>query len=416
MFCDLLVLSDKKELHIMHATQLLHNVLTKSCPQIHTSRLNSLIASVNSLLVGRELTLTSLGRSSLGNTQVKNKIKRVDRLIGNIHLHDELFDCYKAMTHLLIGNRLHPVIIVDWSSVDNRNKFHVLKASLAYEGRAITIYDQVEYKDRPKKEKNNSHDQFVENLCTLLPLGCKPIIVTDAAFIARWFKRIEAKGWYFIGRLRGLVKMRKPDDSVWKACQKMFKPATNVPKVLGKYVLSKKNPLSSKLYLYKGPKKGRERKNRDGTIKKSNYKHDYKRAGNEPWLLASNLPATFNVEKKVVKLYEMRMQIEETFRDIKDTRYGLGIRMTLSNCKYRVSVLLLIAALGLLAFGILGKAGYKSDIYRKYQANTIKNRRVLSYWYLGQQIYEHAKSEIPVGMLKSTFLEMIKGIHNYEIS
>lgn len=399
----------------MYSTQLLHNLLKKSCPQIHNNRLNCLLSAVNSLLGGRQLTLTSLGRSSLGDAQVKNKIKQIDRLIGNKHLHNELFDCYRAMASRLIGNKLHPIIIVDWASVDNRDKFHVLKAALAFEGRAITIYDHVEYKDRPKKEKNNSHDQFIDNLFKILPPGCKPIIVTDAAFIARWFKRIEAKGWYFIGRLRGLVKMRKPDNTAWKTCQKMFNVATATPKDLGEYVLSKKNSLNCQLYIYKEPKKGRKRMNRDGTIKKRNLKKDYGRAANEPWLLASNLPKSFTLEKKIIKFYKMRMQIEETFRDIKDARYGFGIRLTLSNCKKRVTVLLLIAALALIVFGILGMTAYDSGIYRKYQANTIKSRKVLSYWYLGQQIYEHDKYTTPIKTLKRTFLNMIDNICHHEI-
>ena len=400
----------------MHATQLLHKFLKKSCPKIHNNRLNSLLATVDSLLEGRRLTLTSLGRSSMGNAQVKNKIKQVDRLIGNEHLHNELFDCYRAIAALLIGNKPRPIILVDWASVDNRNKFHVLKATLAFEGRGITIYDQVEYKDRPRKETNNSHDQFIDNLYKILPVGCKPIIVTDAAFIARWFKRIQVKDWYFVGRLRGLVKMRKPgDDSTWKTCQTMFKTATGVPKNLGEYILSKKNPLTCQLYLYKGPKKGRKRKNRNGTNKKRKIRQDYQKAANEPWLLASNLPKSFNIEKKIIEIYKMRMQIEETFRDIKDARYGFGIRLTLSNCKKRITVLLLIAALALMVLGILGMAAYDAGMYRMYQANTIKDRKVLSYWYLGQQIYEHDRSGVSIKIFKKTFLNMINKICHYEI-
>lgn len=177
----------------MYATQLLHNTLKKSCPKIHSSRLNSLVSAVNSLLLGKRLTLTGLGRSSPGSTQVKHKIKRIDRLVGNIHIHTEVMDCYKALARLLIGTKKHPLIIVDWATVDERNTFHVLKASLAYEGRAITIYDQVEYKSRPKKEFDNSHDQFIENLSKILPQNCQPIVISDAAFTAKWFKRIEKK-------------------------------------------------------------------------------------------------------------------------------------------------------------------------------------------------------------------------------
>jgi len=185
----------------MHATQLLHNFFKKSCSDIHSTRLESVQIGVQSLLDGQRLTLTGLGRSNLGPGTVKNKIKQADRLLGNKHLHLELIDFYKQLAHQLIGNKLHPLILVDWASVDNRDKFHVLKASIVYEGRSITVYDQVEYKDRPRKLFNNSHDQFVENLYKVLPKGCKPIIVTDAAFVASWFKRIEAKGWYWVGRV-----------------------------------------------------------------------------------------------------------------------------------------------------------------------------------------------------------------------
>ncbi|MBP6104850.1 MAG: transposase, partial [Gammaproteobacteria bacterium] len=75
-------------------------------------------------------------------------------------------------------------------------------------------------------------------------------------------------------------------------------------------------PLKCALYLHKDPKKGRTRKNKNGSLKKTDVNHDYARSYKEPWLLASYLPKTFNVAKKVVVLYKKRMQIEETFRDL----------------------------------------------------------------------------------------------------
>ena len=399
----------------MHAVQLLHNFFKKSCPDIHSTRLESLMSSVHSLLEGRRLTLTSLGRSSLGESQVKNKIKRIDRLLGNVHLHSELIDLYKQTAHLLIGNKLHPIIIVDWASVDNRNKFHVLKASIAYQGRSITVYDHVEYKDREKKTLNNSHDQFIEHLAQVLPPNCKPIIVSDAGFTPKWFKRIEAQGWYWVGRIRGLVKMQKSNATTWETCQTIFKKGTSIPTALGEFVLSKKNPLTCNLYIYKGPKKGRKRKNRNGSLKKNDYRQDYAKASNEPWLLASNLPKSFNIAKKVVKIYKKRMQIEETFRDIKDCRYGIGIRLTLSNMKERVAVLLLIAALALLIFVLLGREAYASGSYKTYQANTITIRRVLSFWYLGQQVYQHEGATRTVLELKDTVKQILAELHDDDL-
>lgn len=395
--------------------RLLHNLIRKSCPKIHSTRLASLVGAVEGVLHGRRLTLTGIGRSSVGKVQVKHKIKRIDRLIGNPHLHRELLSCYKALAELLIGNKKHPIILVDWSTVDNHNNFHVLKASVAYDGRAITIYDQVEYKDRPKKEFNNSHDQFVENLSKIFPENCKPIIVSDAAFIAKWFKRIEAKGWYWVGRLRGLVKMREPGADNWTTCQEMFTKATFTPQDLGEHTLSKKNPLSCHLYIYKNKKKGRKCKNKDGSIKKINVKKDYSRCNKEPWLLASNLPKSTQVAKKVVRCYQMRMQIEETFRDVKNHRYGIGIRETLSTTKERIAVLLLIGALALLVYGILGRVGYQSGMQMSFQASTIKNKRVLSFWFLGQQIYEHARLSIPIYIFEEGLKMIIEEIPTYEL-
>lgn len=399
----------------MHATQLLHNFFKKSCPNIHATRLASVQIAVQSLLDGQQLSLAGLARSNLGPGTVKNKIKHIDRLLGNKHLHYELMEFYSQLAHKLIGNKLHPIILVDWASIDNRDKFHVLKASIVYEGRSITVYDQVEYKDRPKKLINNSHDQFVENLHKILPKGCKPIIVTDAAFVARWFKRIEAKGWYWVGRVRGLVKMRKPKNETWETCQTIFKKATSNPITLGEHILTKKNPLNCQLYIYRNPKQGRKRKNRDGSLKKNNIRQDYAKASKEPWLLASNLPKSFNIAKKIVKIYKKRMQIEEVFRDLKDPRYGLGAREILSNTKERVSVLLLLAAIALFIFGMIGRAAYDTGDYRDFQANTITNRRVLSFWYLGKQIYKHFGGRKSLTLQKTIIEKLLKEIPTYEM-
>lgn len=399
----------------MHALQLLHTIVQKSCPKMHRTRLAALITSVNSLLLGRRLTLTALGRSTEGPIQVKNKIKFIDRLLGNRHLHREIMDCYKALASTLIGHQLHPIILVDWSTVDNRNQFHVLKASLAYEGRAITIYDQVEYRHRPRKALNNSHDRFVENLSQILPAHCQPIIVTDAGFMAQWFKRIEAKGWYWVGRVRGLVKIQALHSKTWQSPEHFFRKAAGVPVCLGEYIMAKKNPLECVLYLHKDPKKGRARKNKNGSLKKADVNHDYARSYKEPWLLASNLPRTFNVAKKVVALYKKRMQIEETFRDLKDYHYGMGVRATLSNTKERIAVLLLIAALGLFTLGLIGKAGYDHGLHRQFQANTVRDRRVLSFWYLGQQMYAHLKTILPLFNPKKALAAFLQGIPTYEM-
>ena len=77
------------------------------------------------------------------------------------------------------------------------------------------------------------------------------------------------------------------------------------------------------------------------------------------------------------------MQIEETFRDAKNHRFGWSFEDARSNSSKRFEVLLLLATLGMLAVTLLGHAAEERGIHRRYQANTISKRRVLSLFYLG---------------------------------
>ena len=60
-----------------------------SVPTMPATRLSSLLAHVEELLIGQRLGLTAVGRHLRGNTQEKDKIKRADRLVGNHHLGSE---------------------------------------------------------------------------------------------------------------------------------------------------------------------------------------------------------------------------------------------------------------------------------------------------------------------------------------
>ena len=60
-------------------------------------------------------------------------------------------------------------------------------------------------------------------------------------------------------------------------------------------------------------------------------------------MLATNLPEKKFKPIQLVNLYQKRMQIEETFRDLKSPAYGLGLRHSRTRCPKRFNVMLLIA-------------------------------------------------------------------------
>ena len=100
----------------------------------------------------------------------------------------------------LIGQTKQPIIHVDWSDMDERKQHFLIRASLAAQGRSLTLYEEIH--PLKSKEKPKTHRLFMNQLKAMLPEDCKPIIVTDAGFRIPWFKLIESLGWDFIGRVR----------------------------------------------------------------------------------------------------------------------------------------------------------------------------------------------------------------------
>jgi hypothetical protein len=80
------------------------------------------------------------------------------------------------------------------------------------------------------------------------------------------------------------------------------------------------------------------------------------------------------------------MQIEEAFRDLKNTRNGFGLRHCRSFRVERLNVALLIASLAMLVLWIFGNAAKQKNIHYSYQANTEKRSSVLSVILIGWQV------------------------------
>jgi hypothetical protein len=369
----------------MQAKQVLHKVLQQTCPEMHKKRRKALSVNVMAALHGQSLTVTHLGRAIASDAKEKHCIKRADRLLSNSHLHNERRDLYGLITRLLIGAQTRPVIVVDWSDLDERKGHFVLRACVALEGRSLTLYEQV-YTIKTK-EKPKSHLAFLQTLHAMLPTECRPIIVSDAGFRTPWFRQVESFGWDWAGRVRNRTEAALADGT-WQPCKSLYAKATATPKALGEAQLTHSNPIACRLVVYKGKPKGRVHLNRLGQPARNSHSRKQAAAQREPWLLATSLPSTRTLAKKVVKMYRLRMQIEEAFRDLKSTRFGLSLELHLSYHVERLQVLLLIATLALLVAWLIGKAIELTGQHRQYQANTVRDRAVLSTIFIGLRVVD----------------------------
>jgi hypothetical protein len=117
----------------MHAVGLLRSCLRDVLDRMHGRRCAALLGAVRALIAGRRLTLMDLARSWPDALRVAGPLKKLDRLLGNVHLAGERDALYAAIVGWVV-RQPRPVIVVDWSPLDRRGRFQLLRAGLAVGG------------------------------------------------------------------------------------------------------------------------------------------------------------------------------------------------------------------------------------------------------------------------------------------
>lgn len=366
----------------MQATQWLYKLVTKAVPAMHAMRRRSLIAQVDGLLIGQRLNLTAVGRHIPGEAREKDKIKRTDRLVGNVHLVTERVAVYGEIARSLVGGKRHPHILVDWSDVDTTKKLFLLRAAVVIGGRALPLYEEVHARYHHAVDVG----RFLERLARLLPPPCQPVLVTDAGYRLPWFEAVAAMGWFYVGRVRNADYVCLATTSKWVPNKTLHAKATAHPRALGPLKLSRKSAFDTFAYLYHQPPKGRVKLNAYGKPRRNAASLKHADREREPWLLVSNLPPRHNLAHQVIECYRQRMAIEQSFRDLKAHRHGFAFRQNLGRNSARVANLLLIAALAMLATWIIGMVGQQRHLVHGLQANTERKRTVLSVFFIGTRL------------------------------
>lgn len=377
----------------MHAWHILQRRLRAGCERIHLKRLHALMACVAAALLARRLTITDLGRALPSTAYPKHSIKRVDRLAGNPHLRQERAAIYSVLARWLVGTTPKPVIVVDWSELTRDGSCQLLRAALPVGGRTLTLYEEV----HPLRRLGNRQVQvrFLARLKALLPSDAVPIVVTDAGFRTPWFRAVSELGWDWIGRVRNREYVRAERQSGWVSAKSYYALANRRPRTLGLHELARSSATPCALFIVKRAQRHRVAKSAYGKPLRSTEDLARARMNREPWLLATSPSLLTLRPREIVNIYAQRMQIEEAFRDLKCTRYGLGFRLHLSYKRERVATLVLIASLAVLVLWLIGTAALAARLQRRFQANARRARARLSVVSLGSLVLQHAVYRSP---------------------
>ena len=392
----------------MRAVDIIRDKLGRSLGFMHSKRRDALWRVVEGLLKGQELWLTELGRSLPGACSIKHRVKAVDRFIGGSAIQTEISKIYAALANLLLRFTARPIVLIDWTGAESG--FYVLSAKIAFAGRALSILSRT----YPGKKNANPdvEREFLDELKTIIPARCRPVLVTDAGFLFKWIDSVRAVGWDYVGRVR-LKKILVSIDGRCMRLDQAYKLASRKPRNLGNVSVGKNNPRQHRAILSARPKtRGRYRLGRKGLPLRGGVASVSRDAAREPLLLITSLSDPPAI---VIAIYRMRMQIEQTFRDLKSYRYGWATRLIRTAHRQRVDVLLLVAALAAVAMHLLGLTIRRCVLARGLQANTERRRNVFSTFFLGRlALHENLEARLPIGALRAAINDLITRLPSVE--
>jgi hypothetical protein len=345
--------------------------LVEGCSQVvHVARLAAVVKVVEGIVSGGRLSPATIGRNLEGVARPKHGIKCVDRLLGSPHMVKDRLFIFLAIAHHLLRGCARPVILVDWTHSGGTHE--ALVAAVPIGGRALPIYVEV----HPLKKLGNAavEKRFLCALKAILPSECRSIIVSDAGFKGPFFQAVLELGWDFLGRVRGTAKAISSDGRTISK-EEFYQRASVTPTDLGSFRLFVGQNIPCRLVLVRK----RRKPGRRPPPPKCKEERELRQAALDPWLLATSLSA--GDAGYVVSLYAKRMQIEETFRDAKNHRFGWSLGGVQLSTTQRMATLLVLAALALAVVTLVGMGAERRGVHRAYQANT-QRKRVLSFFVL----------------------------------
>src|ERR1700687_2938549 len=314
---------------------------------LHAKRVLSVSNAALGVVHAASLGVHAIGRAlaQANGLEPKHAIKQVDRLLSNHGI--DVLRLFGSWVPYLIGERSDIVVAMDWTDYDDDDQTTIALHLVTRHGRATPLMWCPVRKSELAGQRNGHEDALLRRFREVLPPGVSVTLLADRGFgDTGLYSLLSEFGFGYIIRFRGIIAVR---DQAGES-----RPAAGwVPK----------NGMARKLVDPLVPK-DRTRVPAVVCVKAKGMK--------EPWCLATSRADLTGAE--VVKLYSRRFTIEESFRDVKDIRFGMGLSSTRIGDPSRRDRLLLLSAIATTLITLLGAAGEAVGLDRRLKANTTKKR------------------------------------------
>lgn len=358
----------------MHAGTIVKRMLGNCLSSLHEKQAEALRAGVVAAVEGGALSLSQLAQQIPGEVGLRHRVKRMDRWLGNEAIHSRRFEIYGSLAHSWLNETGPLLIVIDWSDVTADQKWQLLRASVAVEGRSVTLYEEV----HPQHRLGSRwvQQRFLGSLARLIPAGRKPIIMTDAGFRSPWFDAVDRRHGSWIGRIRNRDQVSL-EGGPWQPAKELHALATEEAQDI--HVLHvRTRPTPRRLILVKKPPKGRIQRTRFGARCRSKRSRQIAQRQKEPWRLACSPGLAHLSPAAIVALYPQRMTIEQSFRDTQNLRLGQGLSESRSRSAPRFEMLLLIGHLANWLLRLIGESAQQEQMTLLFQSTCRTTRKEIS--------------------------------------
>ncbi len=326
---------------------------------LHARRVLSLANGVVGVLDAAALSIHAIGRGYAHATGMNDKhgVKQTDRLLSNAGI--DMWALFSPWVEFVVAERKELVVALDWTEFDADDHATLAAYLITSHGRATPLIWMTVIKSTLEGKRNDYEYRLIDRLHECVAADATITVLADRGFgDQKLYGLLQTLGWDFVIRFRGLIQV-EDSDGVCKPAAKWLPATGRATMIRGARVTKTRAPVPAVVVVHAPKMK-------------------------EPWCLATTLSKAKATE--VVKLYGRRFTIEETFRDQKNLRFGLGLSATHIGRTDRRDRLLFLAAIAQALLTLLGAAGEAAGLDRLMKTNTSK-KRTMSLFNQGTNLY-----------------------------
>jgi hypothetical protein len=311
--------------------------------EIHAQRVGSLIDGVDGVLHAASLGIRAIGQglAAAQGLAPRHAVKQVDRLLSNPALClESLLGCW---VEFVVGTRREIFVNFDWTEFEASDQSIVVLGMQTGHGRSTPLVWKTHRRSALKDQRNNHEDDLLSLFARLVPAGVRVTVVADRGFgDSRLYTFLhEELGFDYLIRFRAVVHVesegaerRKAGEWVGEGGRMRVLPRARVT--------AQRHEVPLVVCV------------REARMK-------------DTWCLASSRADLSGSQIKAA--YGRRFTVEETFRDVKNPRLGLGLKQTVMKRNDRRDLLFLLAVLSHTLLTLLGKAGQELGMERMLGAS-----------------------------------------------